>query len=36
MREIVCPICNGAERTMVFAANLPPDFDEATQQSFMV
>ena len=33
MREIACPICNDSERTVVFAATLPADFDEAAPPS---
>jgi SAM-dependent methyltransferase len=33
MREIVCPVCNGAERTLVFPTSLPADFDEAAPPS---
>jgi SAM-dependent methyltransferase len=33
MREIVCPICGSHQRTVLFAAKLPADFDEATPPS---
>jgi SAM-dependent methyltransferase len=33
MREIICPICGGREKTPVFDATLPPDFDERAPPS---
>ncbi|MFI4987730.1 MAG: class I SAM-dependent methyltransferase, partial [Alphaproteobacteria bacterium] len=33
MREIVCPICNGTERCLVFRSALPPAFDESAPPS---
>jgi 2-polyprenyl-3-methyl-5-hydroxy-6-metoxy-1,4-benzoquinol methylase len=33
MREIACPICDGGQPALVFAATLPCDFDEAAPPS---
>jgi SAM-dependent methyltransferase len=33
MRELVCPICNGRERRILYPARLPADFSEASPPS---
>jgi SAM-dependent methyltransferase len=30
MRDVICPICNGDNRTVLYGSKLPADFDEAT------
>ena len=33
MREIICPICGGADKTVVYESRLSPAFDETTPPS---
>src|SRR5262245_52062439 len=33
MREVICPICGGTERTLIFPSTLPANFDERAPPS---